>query len=214
MWRWWMFSTVLKLWMAVSISLCQSGDDALADLGSGYIIDTLHDQPTEPKSQPRSHPQDTTHCQLTFTVPPQDRYVMKETPSVVKEEATHLQNLLQDTNRVLQSLQYTVNADAQDLGYQEVIAEHNKGIREDNKEFYGTLSKIMQEFHTHMEDDAADVPDERKMLKRNFQMMDNLLHTTTLIAEKLDRKAGDLDAAFEKQMARCTTLAYQTTMGS
>ncbi|OCT81463.1 uncharacterized protein LOC108717256 [Xenopus laevis] len=212
--RQWMFSAVLKLWMAVSISLCQSGDDALADLGSGYIIDTLHDQPKEPTSQPRSHPQETNQCQLTFTVPPQEQYVMKATSPVVKEEVTYLHNLLQDTNRVLQSLQYTVNADAQDLGYQEVIDDHNKGIREDNKEFYGTLSKIMQEFHTHMEEDVADVPDERTKLKRNFQMMENLLQTTTLIAEKLDKKAGDLDVALEKQMAKCTTLAYQTTMGS
>eukprot|EP00079_Xenopus_tropicalis_P013215 XP_002941294.1 PREDICTED: uncharacterized protein LOC100496183 isoform X2 [Xenopus tropicalis] len=214
MWRHWIFGAVVKLWLAVSVSLCQSGDDALADLGSGYIIDTLHDQPKEPTSQPRIQPQETTHCQLTFTVPSQEQYGMKETSPVLKEEVTYLQSLIQDTNRVLQSLQYTVNADAQDIGYQEVIAEHNKGIREDNKEFYGTLSKIMQEFHTNMEDDATDVPDERKKLKRNFQMMDNLLETTSLIAEKLEKKSGDLDATLEKQMARCTSLAYQSSVGS
>ncbi|KAG8445885.1 hypothetical protein GDO86_010612, partial [Hymenochirus boettgeri] len=204
------FGTLLKFWLAVSIGLCQSGDEELADLGSGFIINTLRDQPKEPTSRPY----DTNPCKMTFTIPTQDQCSREETPPVLKEEVTYLQNLLQDTNRVLQSLQYTVNADAQDLSYQEVIVEHNKGIREDNKEFHNILNKILQEFHLHMEDEDPDGTEGRKKLKRNFLTMDNLLQTSSHIAEKLDKKAKDLDAALEKQLAKSTTLVYQSTMGS
>ncbi|XP_063771096.1 uncharacterized protein LOC134908846 [Pseudophryne corroboree] len=201
---------LLELWLAISLSAGQSGDEALADLGSGYIKDTLQDQPKEPQH----HPQDTQKCQLTFITPPQESCAQRATAQSVKEDAQYLRNLLQDSGRVLHSLKYTVNADVQELGYQEVITEHNKGIREDNREFYGTLSKVMQELQTRMEDDGTDVPDEKKKLQKNFLMMDHLLQTTFHLADKLDKASEDLDLILEKHLERSTTLAYRNTLKS
>ncbi|XP_044146610.1 uncharacterized protein LOC122934980 [Bufo gargarizans] len=200
----------LSLWVAISLSSGQSGDDILADLGSGYILDNPQDQPKEP----RYHPQDTNKCQLTFVTPRQESCARKDNPQSVKENLKYLQDLLQDHNRVLQSLKYTVNADAQDMGYQQVISEHNKGIREDNKEFYGTLNKIIHELHTRMDDDGAEVLDEKKKIKKNFLMMDDLLQTTFYLVEKLDKKSQDLDVLLEKQLERSTALAYRNMLKS
>lgn len=201
---------LLNLWLAVSFSSGQSGDDVLADLGSGYILDTPQDQPKEP----RYYPEDTNKCELTFVTPHQEPCVGKDNARSVKEDVKYLQSLLQDTNRVLQSLKYTVNADAQDLGYQQVISEHNSGIKEDNKEFYGTLNKIIQELHTRMDDDGAEVLDEKKKLKKNFLMMNHLLQTTFRLAENLDKTSQDLDILLEKQLGRSTALAYRNILKS
>lgn len=200
----------LILWLAVSFSSGQSGDDVLADLGSGYILDTPQDQPKEPPY----HPEDSKKCELTFVTPRQEPCVGKDNSRGIKEDVKYLQNLLQDTNRVLQSLKYTVNADAQDLGYQQVISEHNNGIKEDNKEFYGTLNKIIQELHTRMDDDGAEVLDEKKKLKKNFLMMNHLLQSTFQLAENLDKKSQDLDLLLEKQLERSTALAYRNILKS
>ncbi|XP_056419737.1 uncharacterized protein LOC130361144 isoform X2 [Hyla sarda] len=200
-----------NLWLAISFSSGQSGDDILADLGSGYILDTPQDQPKESRNPPK----DTNHCQLTFVTPRQEPCVDKDNSNRIKEDVKYLQNLLQDHDRVLQSLKYTVNADAQDLGYQQVISEHNKGIREDNKEFYGTLNKIIQELHTRMDDDdGTEVLDEKKKLKKNFLTMNHLLQTTFQLAETLDKKSQDLDVLLAKQLERSTTLAYRNMLRS
>ncbi|KAM4042676.1 uncharacterized protein ACNLHF_013248 [Anomaloglossus baeobatrachus] len=208
MWQLSVTRLMLNLWLLISLSSGQSGDDILADLGSGYILDTPQDQP----KVPRHHPQDS--CQLTFVTPHQESCLGKENPASVKEDVRYFQNLLQDHNRVLQSLKYTVNADAQDLGYQEVISEHNKGIREDNKEFYGTLNKIIHELHTRMDDDGAELLDERKKLKNNFLTMNHLLQSTSHLAEKLDKTSQDLDVLLAKQLERSTTLAYRNMLKS
>ncbi|XP_077147901.1 uncharacterized protein LOC143808779 isoform X2 [Ranitomeya variabilis] len=201
---------VLNFWLVVSLSSCQSGDDILADLGSGYILDTPQDQP----KPSHHHPQHTNTCQLTFVTPHQESCLGKDDSAGIKEDVKYFQNLLQDHNRVLQSLKYTVNADAQDLGYQQVISEHNKGIREDNKEFYGTLNKIIHELHTRMDDDGAELLDERKKLKNNFLTMNHLLQSTSHLAEKLDKTSQDLDVLLAKQLERSTTLAYRHMMKS
>ncbi|XP_069831859.1 uncharacterized protein [Dendropsophus ebraccatus] len=201
---------LLNLWLTISFSSGQSGDDVLSDLGSGYILDTPQDQPKEP----RHHPQETNQCQLTFVTPRQEPCVEKDNSQTIKEDVKYLQNLLQDHSRVLQSLKYTVNADAQDLGYQQVISEHNKGIKEDNKEFYGTLNKIIQELHTRMDDDGAEFLDEKKKLKKNFLMMNHLLQTTFQLAENLDKKSQDLDVLLAKQLERSTTLVYRNMLRS
>ncbi|XP_075057255.1 uncharacterized protein LOC142143360 isoform X2 [Mixophyes fleayi] len=201
---------VLKLWLAISFSSGQSGDDALADIGSGYIIQTLQDQPKEPQY----HPQDANKCQMTFVTPPRESCANKINSQTFNEDARYLKDLLKDSSRVLQSLTYTVNADVQDLGYQEVITEHNKGIREDNKEFYGTLNKVLNELHTRMEDDGADIPDEKNKLRNNFRTMDHLLQTTFHLADKLDKVSQDLDLLLEKQLERSTTLAYRNSLKS
>ncbi|XP_075716940.1 uncharacterized protein LOC142759021 [Rhinoderma darwinii] len=201
---------VLKLLLAISFSSGQSGDDVLADLGSGYILDTPQDQPKEP----RYHQQDTKKCQLTFVTPRQETCEEKDDFRGAKENVQYLQNLLQDTDRVLQSLKYTVNADAQDLGYQQVISEQSNGIREDNKEFYGTLNKVIHELHTRMDDDGAEVLDEKKKLKKNFLLMNHLLQTTFHLAEKLDKTSEDLDIFLGKQLERSTALAYRNMLKS
>ncbi|XP_068135128.1 uncharacterized protein [Hyperolius riggenbachi] len=208
--HYWALWATVTLWLAVSPSTAQSGDDALADLGSGYLLSAFHDQPKEPQYKPPA----SLKCQMTFVTPRQEACVMKSNGRSVKEEVQYLQTLLQDNNRVLQSLKYTVNADAQDQGYQEVISEHNKGIREDNKEFYGTLNKVIHELHTRMDDDGTDVPDEKKKLRKNFLMMDQLLETTFQLAEKLDKTSENLDLLLEKQLERSTTLAYRNTLKS
>ncbi|CAJ0929489.1 unnamed protein product [Ranitomeya imitator] len=120
---------VLNFWLVVSLM----GDDILADLGSGYILDTPQDQP----KHSRHRPQDTNTCQLTFVTPHQESCLGKDDSAGIKEDVKYFQNLLQDHNRVLQSLKYTVNADAQDLGYQQVISEHNKGIRRTTRNSMG-----------------------------------------------------------------------------
>ncbi|XP_018425804.1 PREDICTED: uncharacterized protein LOC108798537 [Nanorana parkeri] len=202
--------TALTLWLAVSFSSAQSGDEALADLGSGYLPGTLQDQPKEPQY----HPPLTNKCQMTFVTPRQESCAGRDNGPNIKEEVQYLQNLLQDHDRVLQSLKYTVNVDAQDLGYQEVIAEHNKGIQEDNKEFYGTLNKVIQELHTRMDDDGSEIPDKKKKMRKNFLMMDQLLETTFHLAEKLDKASQDLDLLMEKQLERSTTLVYRNNLKS
>lgn len=154
----WAPCMALMLWLAVSFSSAQSRDEALADLGSGFLPTTQHDQPKEPQH----HPPPTNKCQMTFVTPRQESCVRKDNGRSIKDDVQYLQNLLQDHNRLLQSLKYTVNVDTQDLGYQEVITEHNKGIREDNKEFYVTLNKVILEHHTRMDDDGSDIPDEKK----------------------------------------------------
>ncbi|KAM4772709.1 uncharacterized protein WCC33_004382 [Rhinophrynus dorsalis] len=212
MWSHLTLSALLNLWLAVSFSSSQSGDEALADLGSGYIIDALRDQPKEPPS----YSQDTNHCQFTFVTPPRDQYSCpgKETSLVLEKDVEYLKGLLQDSNRVLQSLKYTVNAEAQDLSYQEVISEYNKGIREDNKEFYGVLDKVMHELQTHIDDEGPDITDEKKKLKKSFHMMAHLLHTTSVLAEKLGKTSEDLDSLLEKTLDKSTTLAYRSTIKS
>ncbi|KAG8546701.1 hypothetical protein GDO81_029966 [Engystomops pustulosus] len=205
MWQLSTFRLFLNFWFVISLSSAQSGDGVLADLGSGYILDTPQDQP----KQPRYHPEETNKCQLTFVTPRQEPCAEKDNSHSIKEDVKYLQNILQDHNRVLQSLKYTVNADAQDLGYQQVISEHNKGIREDNKEFYGTLNKIIHELHTRMDDDGAELLDERKKLKKNFLLMNNLLLTTFHLAEKLDKTSQDLGDLLEKQLERSTSLSYR-----
>lgn len=200
----------LMLWLAISFSSAQSGDEALADLGSGFLPTNQQDQPKEPQHNPPP----TNKCQMTFVTPRQESCVRKDNGRSIKEDVQYLQNLLQDHNRVLQSLKYTVNVDAQDLGYQEVITQHNKGIREDNKEFYGTLNKIIVELHTRMDDDGSDIPDEKKKLKKNFLMMDQLLDTTFHLAEQLDKASQDLDLLMEKQLERMTTLVYRNNLKS
>ncbi|KAM5164319.1 uncharacterized protein ACMZJ9_006829 [Mantella aurantiaca] len=202
--------TALMLCLAVSFCSAQSGDEALIDLGSGYLPRTLQDQPKETKH----HPPLTNKCQMTFVTPRQESCVMKDNSRNVKEEVQYLHNLLDDHNRVLQSLKYTVNVEAQDMGYQEVIAEHNKGIREDNKEFYGTLNKVIHELHTRMDDDGSDIPDEKKKLRKNFLMMDQLLENTFHMVEKLDKASQDLDLLMEKQLERTTTLVYRNNLKS
>ncbi|MEE6477121.1 hypothetical protein FKM82_011362 [Ascaphus truei] len=207
MWQRFVLSTVLRLWLVISCSSGQSGDEELADLGSGFIIDTLRDQPKEP----HSNPQDTNQCHLTFVTSLQQSCREQDTPPVLKEDVAYLQSLLQDSNRILQSLKYTVNADAQELGYQEVISEHNKGIQEDNKEFYGILNKVMQELNTQIEEDS---PEEKKKLRKTFRMMDHLLQTTSRLAENLDKASHDLDVVIAKQLHKSTTLAYRNIMKS
>ncbi|KAM8954513.1 uncharacterized protein RCH25_045086 [Pelodytes ibericus] len=211
MWHHLALGAFLKLWL-VSFGSCQSGDEALADLGSGYIIDTLRDQPKD--NQIHSYPQGSNPCQVTFVTPPREACVGKGASPVLKEEVSYLQTLLQDSNRVLHSLQYTVNADTQDLGYQQVIWEHNKGTKEDNKEFYAILNKVINELGTHMNDDTADIPDERKKLRKSFLVMDHLLRSTTHLAEKLDKASQDLDMFLEKQLDKSTTLAYRSSIKS
>ncbi|KAG9470905.1 hypothetical protein GDO78_016368 [Eleutherodactylus coqui] len=210
MWRLLALRLVLNLWLVISFSSGQSGDDVLADLGSGYILDTPQDQPKVPQYSR----QDTNKCQLTFVTQQQESCMGKDNSWNMKEEVKYLQNLLQDNNRVLQSLRYTVNADAQDLGYQQVISEHNKGIREDNKEFYGTLNKIIHELHTRMDDEGAEVIDEKKKVKKNFLMMNHLLQTTFHLADKLDKTSEDLDILLGKQLERSTALAYRNILKS
>ncbi|XP_053565482.1 uncharacterized protein LOC128655915 [Bombina bombina] len=208
MWQHSALSTVLNLWLAISFGSGQSGDDILADLGSGFIIDTLRDQPKEPPTK------DTTQCHLTFVTPSQEPCAGKDERSVIKEDVTYLQNLLKDTDRVLQSLKYTVNSDTQDSGYQEVISEHNKGIREDNKEFYEILNKMLQELNVNMDSDNTDIPDAKKKLRKSFHVMDHVLQTTSHLAEKLDKTSQDLDELLEKQLQRCSSLAYRNLVGS
>ncbi|KAM4694730.1 uncharacterized protein O3C94_005215 [Discoglossus pictus] len=208
MWQRLALSAVLRFWLAVSFSSGQSGDDILAELGSGFLIDTLRDQPKE------SPTPTTKQCHYTFVTPTQDTCIRKEDPQILKEEVTYLRNILQDNDRVLQSLIYTVNADAQDLGYQEVISEHNKGIQEDNKEFYGILNKVMQELHTRLDDESPDVSDEKKKLKKSFHMMEHLLQTTSRLADKLDKTSQELDGVLQKQLERSTTLVYRHTIRS
>ncbi|XP_072266438.1 uncharacterized protein [Pyxicephalus adspersus] len=202
--------TALALCFAISFSSAQSGDEALADLGSGYLPGTLQDQPKHPQNSPPL----ANKCQITFVTPHQESCAKKDDGPSIKEEVQYLQNLLQDHDRVLQSLKYTVNADVQDLGYQQVIAEHNKGIREDTKEFYGTLNKVIYELHTRMDDDGSDVPDEKKKLRKNFLMMDQLLESTFHLAEKLDKSSEDLDLVMEKQLERSSTLVYRNNLKS
>ncbi|KAM9317259.1 uncharacterized protein PAF06_008357 [Gastrophryne carolinensis] len=209
MWQNRALCVVLTLWLVVSFTTAQSGDDTLADLGSGFLPATQHDQPKQPQHQAPI----TNKCQMTFVTPRQESCAKKDNSRSVKEEVRYLNDLLQDNNRVLQSLRYTVNADAQDKGYQEVISEHNKGIQEDNKEFYGTFNKVIHELHTRMDDDA-DIPDEKKKLQKNFQMMDQLLESTILLAQKLDKASEDLDHLLEKQLERSTTMVYRNNLKS
>ncbi|XP_053316719.1 uncharacterized protein LOC128484385 [Spea bombifrons] len=212
MWRQIALGTVLRLWLAVSLGSCQSGDEPPADLGSGYVMDVLRDQPKEAQSDP--HPQPTNQCQVTFVTPRRDACVGKDASPELKEEVAYLQTLLQDSNRVLQSLQYTVKADTQDAGYQEVISENNKGTNEDNKEFYVVLNKVMAELQTHMGDDPSDIPDERKKLQKSVLAMDHLIQSASRLADKLDEASQDLEVLLEKQLERSTNLAYQNTIKS
>ncbi|CAH2245527.1 Hypothetical predicted protein [Pelobates cultripes] len=212
MWRWAALSAIVNLWLTVTFSSCQSGDEALEDLGSGYIVNTLRDQPKE--SQDHPYQPNTNQCQLTFVTPPRESCTKKDSSPVLKEDVNYLKTILQDSNRILHSLQYTVNADTQDHGYQEIISEYNKGTKEDNKEFYMTLNKVMTEIQTHMNDDSSDVPDERNKLRKNFHMMDHLLRSTSHLAEKLEKTSHDLDVFLEKQLEKSATLAYHNTIRS
>ncbi|XP_029452077.1 uncharacterized protein LOC115088192 isoform X2 [Rhinatrema bivittatum] len=203
----WILCTVLGLSLLVSISLAQSGEEIPVDTGSGFIAEEMMVRTQESKS----HSSNSMDCSLTFFTPgPSACCKGKDEPPASQEELAYLKDLIQDTNRIIQSLQYTISSEAGLLSYQDIISEALTGIREDNQEFYKNLNKVIHDFHTKMEDDNPDTSEEKKKLRKDFLMMDHLLKMTSRIAEQIDTASQDVDRVLTRHIEKSTLLTYRS----
>ncbi|XP_069461744.1 uncharacterized protein [Ambystoma mexicanum] len=189
----------------------QSGEDELLDTGSGSTLEEMKDSAQEFKNEVH----DPDHCGLTFFTPARPESCgSARLPAASKEDLDYLNDLLKDTTRILQSLQYTTHAETGDLSYQEAIVESIKGTKEDNQEFHGTFNKVLNEFHTKMVDDLPDVGEEKKKLNKGFVMMDHMLRLNRRLAQQLDSTSQDLDVLLTQHFKKSMSLVHRSAVKS
>ncbi|KAJ1158204.1 hypothetical protein NDU88_010898 [Pleurodeles waltl] len=206
----WVLRIILGIGLMLSFCSGQSGDELL-EIGSGSTIDEMRDSAQQFKNE--AYGPD--HCELTFhTQPHHEPCRGVEEPSASKQELQYLKDLLKDTARVLQNLQYTVRTEAGDLSYQEEIMETIRGTKEDNQEFHVTFNKVFSEFQSQMEDDSVDTGEEKKKLKKDFVMMDHMLRMNRRLAEQLDTTSHDLDVLLTQHFKKSMSLLHRSTVKS
>ncbi|XP_030051409.1 uncharacterized protein LOC115465145 [Microcaecilia unicolor] len=204
----WIMCTGLGLSLIAPTSLAQSEED-LIDTGSGFIAE----ESMVKTEESNIYPSNLNHCSLKFFTPgPSALCRSTDEASVSQEDLAYLKELFQDTRRIIQSLQYTINSETGQFSYQDAILEAITGIGEDNQEFYRNLHKVTDKFHTEMEDSNPDISEEKKKLKKDFLEMEYLLKITSHLAEQIDTASQDLDMVLTQHLEKSMLLAHRNTV--
>ncbi|XP_078503267.1 uncharacterized protein LOC144761972 [Lissotriton helveticus] len=206
----WVLRTMLGIGLMLSFCSGQSGEELL-EVGSGSNIDEMKDSAQQFKNE--AHDPD--HCELTFyTRAHHEPCRGTEEPSASKQDLEYLKDLLQDSTRVLQNLQYIARVETGDLSYQQEILENIKGTKEDNREFQVTFNKVVSEFQSQMEDESEDNGEDKKKLKKDFVMMDHMLRMNRRLAEQLDTTSHDLDVLLTQHFRKSMSLLHRSPVKS